>query len=318
MKINSPLKESPIYISQSYKPGKHEALDIGYPTATANKLLCAVEDGVAGNEYPSDASWLKDTGFTLRGNSGALYLYQHCVLNVRGKVKRGDVIGRVDTLARQRIWNKNMTGAHLHFEIHPTANWNVRDQPLCYFDRSIKYNRCAACTSTPLNYSGLADKHLKDIEQEANMKLNQDRINKLYEMRADIRAAGVDPSGWINSNGYELIDMCYTLTKEKTKLQNEFNKLKESSSKIDSKVSELEKVVQVLRGQVGSLEKQQGAIIEQSELKDMEIKEKEEKIAKQADEITKMRRKLEEKDESKTFKERIDELIEKIKEWIKK
>jgi hypothetical protein len=167
MKIGSPLQVSYISISQEYKP-HHQALDIGLPTTKAGTLCQAVEDGIAGSE---GNKVLKKYGFTLQGNSGALYFYNHCRRTVsnRQKVKRGDIIGVVDTVERQNKFRKAFGAPllgpdddHQHFEIHPTGDWNVRDNPLYYFDHDeVKYRRQRPAVKIPLNYEGLPDKHVK-------------------------------------------------------------------------------------------------------------------------------------------------------------
>ena len=196
MKISSILKKDiTLWVSQSYKNGIHEALDFALSTIKAKTPLVAVTNGIVGREYPKGFSHLAKQGFTLKHRSGAFFLYQHCqpTVSVGSLVKRGQVIGYVDTAVNQRKLKHNMKDGneHCHFEVHPTGVWDVRDQPLAYFDRNeVKYNRQSACTSTPLNYQGIPDKHLEggnimyELEKRDNnlwiVNINSDHHGTLF------------------------------------------------------------------------------------------------------------------------------------------
>ncbi len=248
MKIGSILRKGVmLWVSQSYK-STHQALDFGKPTISANTPVYAVEDGAVIKDAPSDAPQVKDYGFVLKGKSGAFYLYNHCYEGRLGEIKRGQVIGKVDTVERQNIFRKKwganplLKGAeHCHFEIHPTGDWNVRDNPLYYFDRKeVQYNRQPACTSTQLNYVGLPDKQLTSVDEKMykeKYEKTKKELDKMTKLRDTWRQRAKDWKG--KAFG------CNKLVVEKDKQINNLAAKTDNQSKMlvvkDKKIQELKK-----------------------------------------------------------------------------
>jgi len=181
MKLGSILQKGVVlWVSQSYKPGKHDALDFALPTITAKTPLCAPESGIPTPFFIIVSGTKRKTGYGLVGDSRAFYINNHCMLSVPEgiHVNRGQVIGYVDTLEHQKALGANLDGPHNHFMMYPHGYDKPPENYLYYADRSeVKYNRQPACTSTPLNYAGMPDLSLNDT----NMKFAlENRNNDLY------------------------------------------------------------------------------------------------------------------------------------------
>ncbi|HLL37137.1 M23 family metallopeptidase [Streptomyces sp. NPDC052701] len=115
--ITSTFGQAGAYWSSGY----HTGLDFAAPTGT---LLKAVHSGTI-TSAGWDGSYGYKTVLTLDDGTEIWYAHQSSIsVSVGQKVNTGDVIGRVGATG-------NVTGAHLHMEVHPAGSANGVD-PLAW------------------------------------------------------------------------------------------------------------------------------------------------------------------------------------------
>lgn len=160
-KLHSPVGGT-IYVTGGWgpwvtpKPTGHRGYDVvGVGSNKYSNYACLDGKIVKPTTIPlySKMPWMDDYGYTLKADSGEWILYNHCIKSKRyGQgVKKGEVIGHIDTTKRQRQLRKKwkvpsqggtygFTGRHLHWElITDRGDQNTdRVNPLYFQDRSVK------------------------------------------------------------------------------------------------------------------------------------------------------------------------------------